>query len=81
MCAPLLALVESKCEKGIDPVLEARITSAIDDRQRAKDAVLGPRLFERMYPRLDKFRRVKARLDPRARMSSSLARRLRIVDA
>jgi decaprenylphospho-beta-D-ribofuranose 2-oxidase len=47
----------------------------------AKDAVLGSRLFERMYPRLDEFRQVKRRLDPRGRISSSLARRLKIVDA
>jgi len=47
----------------------------------AKDAVLSPGSFERMYPRLDEFRRVKCKIDPRGRISSSLARRLRIVDA
>jgi decaprenylphospho-beta-D-ribofuranose 2-oxidase len=47
----------------------------------AKDAVLGPKLFGCMYPRLDEFRTIKARLDPLGRISSSLARRLRIVDA
>ena len=47
----------------------------------AKDGVLRPGPFERMYPRLDEFRQVKGRLDPRGRLSSSLARRLEIVDA
>jgi decaprenylphospho-beta-D-ribofuranose 2-oxidase len=47
----------------------------------AKDAVLTPRLFARMYPRLEEFRLIKRRLDPGGRVSSSLARRLRIVDA
>ena len=47
----------------------------------AKDAVLGPQVFERMYPRLDEFRQMKRRLDPLGRISSSLARRLKIVDA
>lgn len=46
----------------------------------AKDAVLRPETFVAMYPRLDAFRALKARLDPKDRLSSSLARRLRIVD-
>ena len=46
----------------------------------AKDACLDRSSFERMYPELDHFRQVKARLDPDIRLSSSLARRLGIVD-
>lgn len=46
----------------------------------AKDAVLRPEKFARMYPRLDEFRAVKQRLDPQGRVSSSLARRLKIVE-
>jgi decaprenylphospho-beta-D-ribofuranose 2-oxidase len=46
----------------------------------AKDAVLKPETFAASYPRLDQFRSIKQRLDPKARLSSSLARRLRIVD-
>jgi len=34
-----------------------------------------------MYPRLPEFKRVKARLDPDGRFSSSQARRLGIVEA
>ena len=47
----------------------------------AKDAVLRPEKFARMYPRLDEFRAIKQRLDPEGRLSSSLARRLKLVDA
>jgi FAD/FMN-containing dehydrogenase len=45
----------------------------------AKDAVTTAATFAAMYPRLDEFRQVKARLDPRGRLSSSLARRLGII--
>jgi FAD/FMN-containing dehydrogenase len=45
----------------------------------AKDAVTTPESFAAMYPKLDAFRAVRARLDPKNRFSSSLARRLRIV--
>ncbi len=45
----------------------------------AKDAVTAPDSFAAMYPRLDEFRAVKARLDPKNRLSSSQARRVGIV--
>ncbi len=45
----------------------------------AKDAVTAPGSFAAMYPRLDEFRAVKARLDPKNRLSSSQARRVGIV--
>jgi FAD/FMN-containing dehydrogenase len=45
----------------------------------AKDATTTPEAFRAMYPRLEEFRAVKARLDPRGLLSSSLARRLGIV--
>ena len=45
----------------------------------AKDAVTTPDSFAAMYPRLDEFRAIKARLDPDNRLSSSQARRLGIV--
>ena len=47
----------------------------------AKDATLSAANFARGYPRLDEFRAVKRRLDPRGLISSSLARRLKITDA
>jgi decaprenylphospho-beta-D-ribofuranose 2-oxidase len=45
----------------------------------AKDAVTTAQSFAAMYPRLDEFRAIKARLDPKNRLSSSLARRVGIV--
>lgn len=45
-----------------------------------KDAELAPEIFEAMYPRLGQFREVKGRIDPENRFSSSLARRLHVVE-
>jgi FAD/FMN-containing dehydrogenase len=45
----------------------------------AKDAISSPKIFCTMYPRLDEFRNVRARLDPQGRFISSQARRLGIV--
>ena len=47
----------------------------------AKDSTLRPGEFAAMYPRLREFQEIKARHDPEARFSSSLARRLKIVDS
>ena len=47
----------------------------------AKDSCLDPADFKAMYPRLEEFRAVKARHDPENRFSSSLSRRLQIVEA
>jgi FAD/FMN-containing dehydrogenase len=45
----------------------------------AKDATTLPETFAAMYPRLDEFRAIKARLDPDNVFSSSMGRRLGIV--
>ncbi|MCP3904748.1 MAG: FAD-binding oxidoreductase [Planctomycetes bacterium] len=45
-----------------------------------KDATLTRDAFEAMYPRLDEFKEIKRRLDPQQRFTSSMARRLGIVD-
>lgn len=45
----------------------------------AKDSTTDARTFRSMYPRLPEFIRIKERLDPEGRFSSSLARRLEIV--
>ncbi|UNS97320.1 FAD-binding oxidoreductase [Streptomyces tubbatahanensis] len=42
----------------------------------AKDARMRPELLSAMYPRLDDFRALRARLDPRGVFTSDLARRL-----
>lgn len=44
----------------------------------AKDATLSPEGFAAMYPKLDPFREVLARVDPDARLQSDMARRLKI---
>ncbi|MBJ18874.1 MAG: FAD-linked oxidase [Deltaproteobacteria bacterium] len=46
----------------------------------AKDACMTAATFEQMYPRLPDFKRIKRRLDPEGRFSSSQARRLGLVD-
>jgi decaprenylphospho-beta-D-ribofuranose 2-oxidase len=45
----------------------------------AKDAVLNAEEFAGMYPKLEGFRNIKERLDPKGLLSSSLARRVGIV--
>ena len=46
----------------------------------AKDVASTPETLARMYPELDAFRAIKARLDPGNRLSSRMARRLGIVE-
>jgi FAD/FMN-containing dehydrogenase len=42
----------------------------------AKDACLDAETFAAMYPRIEEFREVKAKVDPENRFTSSLARRV-----
>jgi FAD/FMN-containing dehydrogenase len=46
----------------------------------AKDALVTPAHFARMYPRLEAFKAVQRRLDPQGRMGSDMARRLGLVE-
>jgi decaprenylphospho-beta-D-ribofuranose 2-oxidase len=43
-----------------------------------KDAFLDAKTFAAMYPRLDEFRAIKARVDPAGVFTSDLSRRLGI---
>ncbi|MDF2679166.1 MAG: FAD-linked oxidase [Brevibacillus sp.] len=45
----------------------------------AKDSLMSPDMFAQMYPELQKFREVKAKIDPGCLFSSSMARRLNIM--
>jgi decaprenylphospho-beta-D-ribofuranose 2-oxidase len=44
----------------------------------AKDSRVAPELVPQMYPRLDRLRELRARLDPTGVMQSDLARRLQL---
>ena len=46
----------------------------------AKDAMMSKETFRRMYPEVERFREIKAGLDPGNRFVSSLARRVGIVE-
>lgn len=46
----------------------------------AKDACVRREVFEQMYPKLHRFRAIKAQFDPEQRFASSQARRLGIVE-
>ena len=47
----------------------------------AKDALTTKESFAAMYPRLERFKTIKAEIDPRQRIVSDQARRLGIVEA
>ena len=68
---------------GLVPFLHELDRMTLDHGGRiylAKDAVLRDSDFFAMYPKLDSFRAIQRKLDPRRIFSSSLARRLRIVE-
>lgn len=44
----------------------------------AKDALMAPETYAAMFPRLDEFRAVLARVDPAGRFQSDMSRRLRL---
>lgn len=70
-------------DPGLDDFLRGLDTIVLaygGRRYLAKDACLRREDFEKMYPRLAEFKRVRARVDPEGRMSSSLARRLGLAE-
>jgi decaprenylphospho-beta-D-ribofuranose 2-oxidase len=70
-------------DRGVPALLRELDDLIVDHGGRvylAKDATQSAATFARGYPRLDEFRAVQGRVDPRRRISSSLARRLGIVD-
>lgn len=66
---------------GIEAVHEDIERLVLDHGGRlyvAKDALMGAESFARMFPDLDAFREILARVDPEARFQSDMSRRLRI---
>lgn len=64
---------------GVEVLIDSLNRLAADRGGRvylAKDALLTADLFRTMYPRAEAFRETLARVDPQARFSSDLARRL-----
>lgn len=76
-----LALDIPASVRGLGPLLDDLDRLVIDAGGRvylAKDSRLAPDLLSAMYPELDHFRELRARVDPSGVMQSDLARRLGI---
>jgi decaprenylphospho-beta-D-ribofuranose 2-oxidase len=63
---------------GVFDRLDDEVADAGGRVYLAKDSRLRPELMPRMYPRLDEWREVRARVDPDGVLQSDLARRLRL---
>ncbi len=69
--------------RGLVPFLHELDRMTLDHGGRvylAKDAVLRAEDFAAMYPKLESFRAIQRKLDPKRLLSSSMARRLGIVE-
>ncbi len=68
-------------DKGLPNLLQGIEGAVVESGGRiylAKDAIQTAEGFAQSYPRLNDFRTIQQRLDPNGKLSSSLARRLRI---
>jgi FAD/FMN-containing dehydrogenase len=75
--------LDIRVSRGLAPFLHELDRMTLDHGGRvylAKDAVMRAEDFAPMYPKLESFRALQRKLDPQGLFSSSLARRLRIVD-
>jgi len=78
-----LALDFPAAATGLAELLDAADSAVADARGRVylvKDGRLRPEMVPPMYPGLDRWRAVRATLDPDRRLCSDLSRRLRLID-
>ncbi len=79
-----LALDVPAAAPGLEPLLDGLDELVAEAGGRvylSKDSRVRPELVRAMYPRLDEWNEIRARLDPDGRMRSDLARRLGLTDA
>jgi decaprenylphospho-beta-D-ribofuranose 2-oxidase len=77
-----LAFDVAACAPGLQPLLQRLDRLVLDAGGRvylAKDSRLRADVLADMYPDLDRFREVRARVDPNGRLQSDLGRRLQLI--